>query len=167
VWSIASQERMDDWMKTLKSNTTLLCSKASIRCLHSGGTLMQHNTTRSIMPRNKKRPSVGSGLTIGALVDNCPGEHATLQIRHIQRGEGGVIFIHVESHSNTVCLNVNRAHSQSEVFFRVQNGQLEQRCFCRKYGCCTYSGPKCHVLAVAMRRLGIGDGRIPPVFGRY
>lgn len=156
-----SGEQLPTWLEKLRANRALLCIKASIRCLQSGGTLQMPTARRVIRPSSRRASSGSQQRTLGELCDDCPPEFQSMRIVDCTVVRGRTL-VRVDGQ---YCQNVRRAHSSSGIYFVMCSSRLTQRCFCRKYGCPSYSGPTMALNWLGVRVLGSSSRKgLPPGF---
>lgn len=172
VWS-TSGESMSSWKRTLGANVSLMCQKSSIRCLHSGGSLLQSKgkASRKITMARTQNRSQGRSATVfdkGILMknicDDCPHVFSNLSVVSVTKYDE-VAFLSVAGDSQRFCENVGRNHSNSNIYFMLKGTHLQQKCYCKKYECKHFYGDPIPLSSYGLLKLGVAKKRgLPPGF---
>ena len=159
----ANGARNSTWEHTLRSNPQLLVQKASIRV--SSSTSVGGANRRAAGRKRKKAHDEAKDVTapaaradLGGLVHDADAlrpEHRDLRIVDVKpKGDG--FMLRVQGSGARHCANVNREHHSSSIWFDISaDGELRQRCFCRKGTCPTFRGQACALTTEARKWLGI------------
>lgn len=165
--------RLPEWEEKLRRNTCLMLRYASTRHLlqRSGEAPTASKPAAEVARKRKLSSETRGGATVPEMTldqlapASALGRHAMLRVVSVHRSET-TLTLKVAGPAERWCGNVQREHGSSSVYFVVAHTQLQQRCFCRKYGCSSYAGPGIPLTVHGLRRLGLAQAALPPGFVR-